>query len=400
MVQSSVAQNKLNPVPVRPAKPYPDFPLFPHATGRWAKKVRGKLHYFGKWEDPNGALQKWLDEQDDLRAGRTPRAKADALDVAEMCNRFLAAKKQLVDNQEIGVRTFKAYRDTCLNVIEAFGRTRLVSDLATDDFERFRTRLAEGLGPVSLGNEIQRVRILFKFAYDAGLINQPMRYGPGFKRPAKRLLRLARNARGPRMFDADELRRIIDASTGQMKAMILLGANAGFGNADVATLPMGALDLKNGWVNFPRPKTGIERRCKLWPETVSALREAIDARQQHKSRDDAGLVFITCRGSRWVRLSPKEVFIDSVGLEFSKILVRLKLKRPGLGFYALRHGFETIGGGAKDQVAVDAIMGHARDDMASLYREGIDDSRLEAVAEHVRQWLFPAKKQATGWSGR
>ena len=62
-------------------------------------------------------------------------------------------------------------------------------------------------------------------------------------------------------------------------------------------------------------------------------------------------------------------------------------------FYALRHTFETIGGEAKDQIAVDHIMGHARDDMASVYRERISDERLKAVSEHVRKWAFGVKDE-------
>ena len=37
-------------------------------------------------------------------------------------------------------------------------------------------------------------------------------------------------------------------------------------------------------------------------------------------------------------------------------------------------------------------MGHAEagNDMSAVYREGVDDDRLKAVTDHVRQWLFPA----------
>lgn len=70
----------------RSRKPHSDFPLTKHPRGYWCKKVKGKLHYFGKIEcDEKGqaALSLWLEQKDDLLAGRTPRAKREGLTVAD-----------------------------------------------------------------------------------------------------------------------------------------------------------------------------------------------------------------------------------------------------------------------------------------------------------------------------
>ena len=74
-------------------------------------------------------------------------------------------------------------------MVESFGKDRLVDDLAADDFQALRAKLAKLYGVHKLGKEVQLTRTLFKYGVDAGLIDKPVRFGPTFKKPANRIMR-------------------------------------------------------------------------------------------------------------------------------------------------------------------------------------------------------------------
>jgi integrase len=371
----------------KPGRPYPDFPLFAHASAQWAKKIRGKLYYFGKWDNPQAALDNYLKQKEDLEAGRKPREQTEGTTVKEVVNAFLAAKQALVDSGELAALTWRDYKIACDEIIAVFGKNRIAADLRPDDFGPLRKRMAQKWGPQRLSKTIQFIRCVFKYGYDAELIDAPIRFGPEFKRPSKGVMRRQKAAAGPQLFTATEIRRMIDASGEQLRAMILLGINCGFGNSDCGHLPLSAVDLKTGIIDFPRPKTGIPRRCALWPETIATLRDAGANRPTPKRGEHAGLVFVTRYGDSWHTGTPD----GPLSRETGKLLRKLGINgRKRLGFYTLRHTFRTVADESKDQPAVDYIMGHEVPHMSAVYRETISDGRLRAVADHVRKWLFPS----------
>ena len=422
----------------KPVKPYPAYPLFAHGNGMWAKKIRGQVRYFGKWSDPQAALDKFLAQKDALYAGREPLpVGTDDLLVRDLCNHYLAHKKALVETGELAERTFHEYLSACKRLARVVGATTAVDHLVREDFTRLRADMSKTWGPVRVLNEIRRVRMVFSFGVAQNLIAHAPSYGDGMKRPSAKILRRNRSEKGIRMFTPDQLRLILDSAGLTLRAMVLLGINCGYGNTDIGQMERRRIDLKTGWEDYPRPKTGVPRRCPLWPETVAALRKVLRRRDRRlKEEGEKGrkgeeekqtppattpavavgtatpdpasgvptsdsplpaprslpkafrnLVFLTAAGRPWRAKTG-----NPISTEFGRLVRRLGIHRPGLGFYALRHTFQTVGGGTKDEPAISAIMGHIAkaSDMAAQYREQIDDARLREVTDHVHAWLFGA----------
>ena len=85
----------------KPKKPPPDFPLYAHSAKVWAKKILGKVWYFDPWNDPQGALKKYLADKDIILSGRDPRKLPGVVGVDSktgcsvrlLVNEFLNAKR-------------------------------------------------------------------------------------------------------------------------------------------------------------------------------------------------------------------------------------------------------------------------------------------------------------------
>lgn len=412
-----------------PKKPYDDFDLTPHASGKWQKKINGKTFYFGRWarlvnkrwervarDGWREALDEYKKQAEALHTGPSPEPEdSEVLSLAELCNQFLNSKRRKQENGELSDRMFWDYQATTDRLIRVFGKKALVQDLRVCDFVRLKSDITASCGLARTKNEIIRTKSVFKYAWTNALIDKPVQFGSEFAPPSKRVIKREQNSRPAAIYSAQEIHQVLAVLRGekvcinpntrqgntkavqlrqpnlQLLAMTLLGINTGCGNTDVANLELRQLDLKNGWLIYPRAKTAVDRRVPLWPETRKALEEAIAGRPKPRDKADANCVFLTTEGGRFLQ-KQKRSRTDYVAREFSKVVKLLELASDGrkrLNFYALRHTLATRGLELPDRDAVKAILGHSPLDVTAGYNHAVPaDERLQKVVDHVRSWLF------------
>jgi integrase len=292
-----------------------------------------------------------------------------------MVNLCLGLKKIKMNSGELSPVTYTEYCSIGKRLIRVFGRETPVEQLGPGDFVRLRGDFQSTHKSIaSLKGDIQKTKVFFNFALEEGHIERAARYGQGFKGPSAAVLRKAKLA-AVKMFSPEQILAVLRVADPTMQAMTLLGINCGYGNHDCATLMVKNLDLRGGWANHPRPKTGIVRRSPLWPETVAALREVVGC---------GGHVFLK-DGKPWLLRG----HTSPVAQVFGRLLKANKIEAPS--FYGLRHTFATVALRAKDRDAVKSLMGHAHStaDILEMYNEeGVSDERLLAVTNYVHGWLY------------
>jgi len=425
------------------------FPIFPHASGCWAKKIKGKLFTFGGWKsDPSGeqALvefnrqREYVEKHGRKLPGDLPPVVRDltqeeqervwpGLTVRWLVTGYMHLADNLVDKGDMSHQHRNDMAAICREIKKQIGPDARVADLKPTHFEKLKAAWEKRkCSPVTVGNYITRTKIVFRWAVEraedfdedeAGCyIRTPVRFGKEFKKSSKKISKARNKHRmehGGKFFEAAEIRLmlevtegkkvtldLIDEKTGELmelqlpanpalKAMILLGINCGLGNMDIAKLRESHVDLEGGWLDFPRSKTDEQRRSRLWSETVQALRAARESRPAPYYREDSDRFFLTPTGLPVKRASEKGTPLDEVSPLFRELQDRAGLYRKLRGFNALRHSFETVGSTSGNAAAVSLAMGHAASGISRNYREfqaDIWNPKLEEIAQHIHAWLW------------
>ena len=177
----------------------------------------------------------------------------------------------------------------------------MVDDLAADDFESLRKVTRQDTGSMGAGcllikNPLDiQIRLRSRPNRQADAIRAELQEDQG--RPHY-VASGTTSRRG--CLRLPSCGRFVDAADGQLKAMVLLGINAGLGNADCGQLKIRNVDMATGWLNYPRPKTGILTGAVCCGRKQSRhSKQAIDARPEPKDDANRELVFITKYGGSW-----------------------------------------------------------------------------------------------------
>jgi len=287
----------------------------------------GRRIYLGS--DKNQALTKY--HQLGLGVEPVQRELAPPVNITakNLANRFLVAQQANWRNPKT---TLKCYKDWLGRFIKDHPQLR-IADFTVEKFAAWKLSLKErGYSPESINHYLGAVRTMFTFAEETDIVEK----APKLKRVRNDVKPKAGSKEKP-LYTPDDLQKLLEKADPQMKAMIMLALNCGFGPKDIRDLTWSHTHGER--VTLPRTKTGVCQTYLLWRETRVLLAEIQQERaklivrmaKRGVQHYDNGHVFMTRFWKPWNK--------DAVAEQFRKLCKKAGI--PCYGFYRLRHCAST-----------------------------------------------------------
>jgi integrase len=364
----------------------PKHGLTQHVRGGWYKSVNGHWkQVVGKVEAPTAADADRVYEERfaELWAGvdQAPRAPLTQAQIADLFDHYLNAKRLERDAPNgIRPRTYDEYRGVLQDFSDVVGGAVRYTDLSPMIFTHVHQAWRRKYGPHRLGKYVTIVRGAFNWLKANGFIADVPQYGD-FVQPSRadfrrHRARLEDQGIGGVAFTPKELAALLDKGDVTQRAQILLALNGGFGNTDLSELRERVIDFDHGWIDYRRGKTGVKRRCPLWPETIEAVQAAKPLCRI------VGNVFSTSDGRPLVQGTH-----DRLAARFKTLCETANCYLEGRGFYALRHLFSTEAVKHGSTLLVKRITGHTsgeEDRVLDEHYVGGVDAKLCEIVNAVR----------------
>ena len=295
-------------------------------TGQYYVTRGRRRIYLGA--DSGEALEKYHRMSLGLAEPETP-ARQVPLTAKELANRFLAAQQA---NWRSPETTLRSYRDWIGRFLKDHPKLR-IQDFTVEMFAAWKISLRQrDYSGESINHYLSAVRSMFVFAEETGVLDK----SPRLKRVKNESPKDV-GAKEKPLYTPEQISSLLGQADVQLRAMLLLGLNCGFGPKDLQDLTWDHILADR--ISLPRSKTGVSQTFLLWPETQQALgnvrakrAELIERLERRgRERSDGGHVFVTRFWKLWNK--------DSIAEQFRKLCDKAGV--PCYGLYRLRHCAST-----------------------------------------------------------
>jgi integrase len=389
------------------------FPLFPHGSGQWAKKINGAMRYFGVWDQWQAALKSFERVERERLATSRPESC-----VRNMVDLFLDAQELRAERGTVSRRQYEDYKFTLNALAKSLGEGSDLAALTPEDWERWREeisvckkgqRIGEQKRAQSVSNDVVRVQAMLNWLREKHDVR--FNTGSAMEKMSAAMKRKQKATMPSGCWDPAEIRAVVEhcdkVNDRLLKASTLLAINCGFLSSDIGMIPLAiakgkfaGMGLDGNFLTLPRSKNFKPRKFYLWEETLNAMNAYLAIRP-------ASTIFYShtqaeARYERWFLSPTGKVMSDSptcaIGQKMNRALSNIGLRKGLDGnkilfFKGLRTTFSVVLQRTQVRDVVKSMMGHHNDVLAEHYSGHTADEILKKASEELRVWYHSGTEQ-------